>query len=275
MSAEGTKWCDGSWSRRLLTRRPREYMKKKIFTVIGIVCCGAGLLSASNITASSASSGTNYFATGPFNANQKASEVVGMTVTITYVSGSVIDTCAFAATGICATVVGSRTLASTTPASQNTSAALWSVFNTQAGETVSTVTFNGVPGKTVFNPCLTSGTPNFSGSGCAAPAGEDPGFGNSLSVSSHSGGLALNAKANYSDAVRAAGNVYLSDLYAKVVLTNFTGGSFTSSATAFTFDADTDQVTALTVDTPEPATYGLVGLALAGLGALKFRRRKV
>jgi len=34
-------------------------------------------------------------------------------------------------------------------------------------------------------------------------------------------------------------------------------------------------VTSFDLFTPEPATFGLVGLALAGLGALRFRKRKL
>lgn len=50
------------------------------------------------------------------------------------------------------------------------------------------------------------------------------------------------------------------------LLLTFTG-TFTSGNT-FTFRGDTDSIS-----TPEPATVGMMGLALIGLGALRFRRR--
>ena len=58
--------------------------------------------------------------------------------------------------------------------------------------------------------------------------------------------------------------------YAVLILNNFVG--FTGG-TQFDFKAQTDYMIAAAA-TPEPATYGMVGLALAGLGALRLRRRR-
>jgi hypothetical protein len=65
--------------------------------------------------------------------------------------------------------------------------------------------------------------------------------------------------------------------YARLVLTFTTGFAdrFDGGQT-FGFGASNHFITSFTPDVviPEPATYAMVGLALAGFGMLKFKRRK-
>ena len=61
------------------------------------------------------------------------------------------------------------------------------------------------------------------------------------------------------------------DEFSEVTL-NFASGVFTNTQQAFTWRMDTDLLLA---SVPEPATFGLVGLALLALGGVKARRRKI
>jgi len=216
------------------------------------------------------------------NENQKADEVGGLLVTATFGTGGGTATCTFANNSNVCTSAGNFSL-TITPANQNTSAATWEIRNLRTGTAGTTDDLisvmmdgtnanNGVPGLgTVFNPCVTSTSPlvfNLGG-GCSGA-----GTGNGESIQSHSGGITgVTATVFYDKVVMlSTDSVPGGNLWFRATMT-FSGTTFegqgSGGGTAFLFDGDTDMV-----DIPEPATYGLVGLALAAFGAFRLRKRE-
>ncbi len=249
---------------------------------IALFCLTAAVCLANVITGVSGdlSNPAPFTIVGISNQNQKGNEMGGFLVSATFGDGSTL-TCTLATNVESCSNAGDFSFI-ISPGTQNTSAATWEIRNLRTGTDGTSdnmISFtmdgrnagNGGGGLgTVFNPCVTTTAPlvfNVAG-GCSGTGG-----GNGATIQDHSGGLTgVTASAFYDRAVMlSSSSVPAGDLWFRVTLT-FAGTTFegqgAGGGTAFLFDADTDQV-----DIPEPGTYGLVGLALAGLGAFRLRRK--
>lgn len=155
---------------------------------------------------------------------------------------------------------------------------VWTITDLKTTSSIVSLTIDALAGNTAFDRCLKAGgfdDTNNGGGVCNTAAGGLDGTTNSAqgwSVASGTGGTAgISANAQYSNILHYAGQPAVGDAWGFLTLT-FTGTSFTSGNT-FTFRADTDIVTSKTSDVPEPGTLAFIGAGLAGLGALRFRKR--
>jgi hypothetical protein len=246
---------------------------KKILLILGTLNLSAAALFASTINTSTATNGTTF--SGFDNGPEKETDLaLGGTGAVASVGG---DVCTFVVVGTgnsansqCVGLGFSITL---TPPNSQTGSATWTITNT-AGTAITDLTLNIQPSNSAFFPCLDKNG-NIAQGNCAHSAG---------SVSTISGGTggtsAIVANVDYTNLatdLNSGGGHPFSPLYGQVTFhwTGSGGGCvgctvFSGVGTEFTFGADTE----LFAPVPEPATYGMVGLALAGLGALRFRRRK-
>jgi hypothetical protein len=235
---------------------------KKILLILGTLNLSAAALFASTINTSTATNGTTFsgFDGGP----EKESDLVGSVANV----GN--DVCTFVVVGTgnsaYSQCIGLGFTILLTPPGSQTGSATWTITNTAATGTtpITSLTLNIQPSGSVFFPCLDKNG-NITQGNCAHSAG---------SVTSVSAGDAISGDVAYTnlatDLLSGGGHPF-SPLYGQITFTwapdVFTGGL------AFAFGADTDFF-APAAPVPEPATYGMVGLALAGLGALRFRRRR-
>jgi PEP-CTERM motif len=157
-------------------------------------------------------------------------------------------------------------------------AAVWTITDLKSTSSIVSLTIDALAGNVAFDRCLKTGgfdDTNNGGTVCTIAAGGIEGTPNSAegwSVGSGAGGTAgIAANAQYSNILHVAGSSPVGDAWGFLTLT-FTGTSFTSGDT-FTFRADTDIVTSKTADVPEPGTLGFIGAGLAGLGAMRSRKR--
>ena len=86
------------------------------------------------------------------------------------------------------------------------------------------------------------------------------------------------ADAAYSNVLHLAATASVLDAWGTLTLTFGANSSAAFSGTqTFTLLADTDLIGGFSLDVaavPEPATFAMVGLALAALGAFRIRRRR-
>jgi len=236
------------------------------------------VLSVANTISSAAETpGTTYSVTS-VTGSETANQLNGATVTATFASGSA--SCTFVG-GTC-TGGGSTFSLSLTPGS--TLASTWLVTNsdTSALESLS-VNLQGAT--SAFNPCVSGGNA-MTTSGECGNSGGTAGTNNSESVSM--AGNAANATKGsasvlYANEVALGAAAPKGDLFTQITLSF--GTTFTTGQT-FTFAAGTDLLAAAASNpiiaaafipadpTPEPATLGLVGGSLVGLGLLARRRKK-
>jgi hypothetical protein len=155
---------------------------------------------------------------------------------------------------------------------------VWTVTDLKSTSSIVSLTINALSGNVAFDRCLKAGgfdDTNNGGTVCDTAHGGIEGTPNSAegwSVGSGTGGTSgISANAQYSDILHVAGSAPVGDAWGFLTLT-FTGTAFTSADT-FTFRADTDIVTSQAADVPEPGTLAFIGAGLAGLGALRFRKR--
>jgi hypothetical protein len=95
----------------------------------------------------------------------------------------------------------------------------------------------------------------------------------SLSITTRSGGSAISGSAVLTNALHTSAVPASSAVDYGSLILSFSPGTFTGGS-VFSFNAANHFITGpLTVDTPEPSTYGLVGFGLAMLGFVKLRRR--
>jgi hypothetical protein len=96
----------------------------------------------------------------------------------------------------------------------------------------------------------------------------------SATVTTAAGGSAISAAAELTNALHTSVQTPAQATEFGLLILSFSGTQF-DGGTNFTFNASNHFITSAISDVPEPATLGMVGLALAGLGALRFRKRKI
>jgi hypothetical protein len=197
------------------------------------------------------------------------------------VSGNVTQTCTFSL-GACS--LANQFNVIVTPPNSQTSAADWTISNLSTLTMVS-LTLNGIYASTPpsgqvltgFNPALSAGLPSYNGTGSPATAcGPTTGVGGCLETTSTPGGTtAAQASVLYSNELRMFGQSLNNDLWGQITLT-FNTSPFSTGQT-FQFKIDTDGYTSAQqfVDTPEPSTFGMAGLALAFLARAAALRKEI
>ncbi len=217
--------------------------------------------------------GTSFTVAGGIS-GQSGSDLVGVTAIATFSSGSV--SCVFA-------IVGSDSLCNAagqfsilvTPPSSQTASADWIVTNLRAagtGSEILAVTMSGLTGLTVFNPDVSGGHPT-ANTTCGSTITNSKQFGNCRSGGTTPGGTtSAQASVLYSNVAHLANAAPNYDLWESVTLTYntalFTGGQ------TFQFKIDTDGVASMVLDTPEPQTFGMAGLAFAAMAGIKLLRSR-
>jgi hypothetical protein len=141
------------------------------------------------------------------------------------------------------------------PSNSQTNSAGWQITNLKApgGLSIITVTINLNPQNAPSNTTIVT-------------------F-DSSSITSRSGGSAISGSAVLTNAVHAPGVLPGNATDYGSLILSFSAGTF-SGGSVFLFNAGNHFINGpLTVDTPEPSTYGLVGFGLAMLGFVKLRRK--
>jgi PEP-CTERM motif-containing protein len=209
------------------------------------------------ITSTTTAVGTSY--TAVIGANSvKGSDLLNAIVVATFSNGTTTTTatCTFDNAGNCSSLGNFDLIVS--PSSSQTNSAGWMADNLKvAGTWITSIDINVLPANDGFTVGSIggkiSGKEAGTSSASAAAVLQDR-----LHLASDPNGLAVTD-------------------YGRLIL-NFTttAGTRLDGGTSFGFDAGNDFVTSAVPDfTPEPATYGLVGVALIGIGFLKVRRRRI
>lgn len=239
-------------------------MKK--FAVFALL--GAAAASGSTIVNVSTIVGQTY-TVAVTESDTTGADMVGMLITATYSNGTSL-TCSWTSSGTCSNTPTGGGFSVTYPAGNSTSplngGTDWTIANTRTGLSLTSIVFDGIPGKTAFDRCMgLLGGFNDTGTSLLACLGE--GTANSsagYSVGDGNGGSAINANVQYSNQLHLAGQAAVGDLWGKITIA-FTS-NFAPGAT-FTFRTDTDTLSPLILtDAPEPATFAMMGAALLVLG---------
>ena len=216
---------------------------KKTLGALGILGLCAAVSFASTINNSTATNGTQF--SGFDNGSEQDTDLAGA---VASVGG---DVCTFITVASNSTCTGIGFVISLTPPAANTGGQAWDIHNNAAAGigAITSLTLNIQPSNSVFDICLDN-TNAITQGNCAHGGG---------SVSTKSGGSAISADVAYTnlatDLLSGGGHPF-SPLYGQVTFnftTAFTGGM------DFTFGASSDLFAPAT---PEPATYGMVGIAL-------------
>ena len=228
---------------------------KKIILRLGLSCVVAGVAFGSTITSSTSTTIVTF--TGFDGGKEKGIDLAGS------VAAAGADTCVFQAIGSGNTsnsqCLGTNFTITLTPQNAQTGSATWSITNTGAAA-ITSLSIDLQPGNSIWHVCGVAGTV-VSGN-CGNGGG---------SISTVSGGANIAATIAYSNLatdLETSGPQPYSPLYGKVTFT-WAPGVF-ASGNVFTFGGNSDF---FINSVPEPATYGMVGLALVGIGALRMRRR--
>jgi hypothetical protein len=265
---------------------------RKSIAIIGLLAATAIAGWASTVTGvSTDATQTNYTVTySGFNVvggTPTGTNVgmVGMQITAFFGDGTSALCTWVNATGCTGTgfTVNFPTGVGTDPDAGGGSSATWTVTNTRTnatGHQMTSMFINGIPGNIGFDRCMT-GVGTFSdatnsGGNCSTGSGGIQGTTGSnigWSFATATGGSAgITATGQYANELKIAAQAFQGDAWGSLRIT-FGGTAFQGGNSTFTFQADTDALASAVGIVPEPATYGLIGLGLAGLGALRFRKR--
>jgi hypothetical protein len=214
----------------------------------------AGIAGASTISSTSATDGTilNTLAlTDVMNgSNLDGTQVIAQLASGGFVSCTFVGASCNSTAGV--VVVNADTIQVST---------VWVITNTTGQDLVSvTIQLAGA----AFNPCVGGNQPLLFISTCAA---DSPGGGNARSLFGSSPNLGTTssaASATFTNRVRLGVGNPSNDLFTQVQLIFGTNGTPFHNGETFSFIADTDLL-----NSPEPATYGLVGGALLALACLR------
>ncbi|MEO5925893.1 MAG: PEP-CTERM sorting domain-containing protein [Bryobacteraceae bacterium] len=227
------------------------------------------------------STGTTY-TVAVTNFTTTGGDMAGMVITANFTTGGPVS-CTWTSLGACNSGGGEFNV--TYPAANSTHPQVnnsnWTLTNTWASHTLSSITVNGIPGLIAFDRCMT-GASTFNdtnpggttGTSCttAGTVGSDIGF----SVGSGNGGgtAGITGTVQYANALHLASSSIVNDWWGQFTLT-FAGTAFTSGSN-FTFRSDSDILTSAVADvSPVPEPQTLVGVGMALLAMATFRRRRV
>jgi hypothetical protein len=254
---------------------------KNFMKTIGLLCIAVLPSFASTITSGDVTNSTGTVGVYNLSAFDTTSDLqAGLIVQVTWYGGA-SSSCTWTATGTC--TGGTGFTVSETNGANGTYNGTWNFTNSRAASNVDTITFLGSGagnpnGPVAFNMCWNGTAVSTTNTGCVANSGTaGSNLGWTAATVAGGNGTASPTNVLYTNAMKLPTNtgVPVGDEFSKVVFTfanTPTTGNFGTSGTAFTWRMDSDSVSA--VAAPEPATYGMVGLALAGLGALRLRKRK-
>ena len=248
---------------------------------LGLLCVAilpsfASTISSGNVTDSTGTVGVYNLSSFETTSDLQA----GLIVQVTWYGGA-SSSCTWTATGTC--TGGTGFTVSETDGANGTYNGTWHFTNSRAASNLDTITFLGSGvgnpnGPVAFNMCWNGTAVSTTNTGCVANSGT-AGSNLGWTAATVGGGNATASPSNvlYTNMMKLPTNpgAPIGDEFSKVVFTfadTPAAGHFATSGTAFTWRMDTDSVSPVTA--PEPATYGMVGLALAGLGALRRRKRK-
>jgi hypothetical protein len=181
--------------------------------------------------------------------NVSGNDLTSSFVLVTFDSGATSASCTFI-NNLCTSA--NNFSIDITPGNSQTNSATWTITNLRSGAVLSSVNINVI----ISSPKAVA----FDGGSIHGVT---------------AGTTAAVADAFLTDAVHTTGQTpNQATEYARLILTFSNNFTSTAGVNTFGFGAGNHFLDSYVADVPEPGTYGMVGLALAGLGALKFRRRK-
>jgi hypothetical protein len=286
---------------------PQYIMKAFIFSGlcrVAVVCLGAGLSFGSTVFSVATNIGQQYtVSTNTFSTT--GNDMAGMRISATF-SDSSTGFCIWATgtTAGCSATTGNGKFTigfpgatDTDPAAGALSTSIWTITNNSTANLAS-LTINGLYNGTMvdFDRCTyaatTGGALQFDDTDTQVAGGTCYSGGSTTGVHAVEGtpgsnvGFSAKGASNgtnptssqpmvtYTNRLHLSGQSAVGDIWGEIVLTfgQGTTGAFSSNQT-FRFIADTDLLTSAAVDvTPEPATFAVMGFALAGIGLLRLRR---
>jgi hypothetical protein len=263
--------------------------KSSLFQTAALLALAAGAARGSSITGvSTDTSQTNYtvsystFTVVGGTPGGGQAGMGGLVITATFADGA--QSCTWVNATGCAGTGFTVTFPSGTQTDPDAggSGATWTITNTRAagaGNQITSIFFNAVTGLLAFDRCMTgagtfSDATNSSGNCSTGSGGIEGTTGSNTgwSAATATGGTAgISAAALYANELKISSQAVQGDAWGSLKLT-FGGTTSFVNGDTFTFQADTDKLASAGGTVPEPATFGLVGLALVGLGVLRSRK---
>ncbi len=253
---------------------------RKTVRVLLLVSAAAASLFGSTITSSTITSPTGTVGSYNFNTfDAAATSMGGLIVQVNY-ANSTSATCTWV-NGTNGCTSATNFSITETDGANGTFNGTWNFTDSKTGTSVLSLVFIGsgpgnASGFVGFDLCWNSAnTPNYANTGGSNTAcGVEGTVGSNIGWSAGTvagGNTNIPTSVVYTNAVKLpTAATPVGDEFSKVTF-NFTSGSFTNSATAFTWRMDSDL---LSSPVPEPGTLGVVGIALLGLGGLRLRRKR-